>query len=231
MRLAHVRASRCALLIVLCAGPPLVWAQAGSDQFWPELDSYYSFNPRLRLAVDASRSTDGASYSSIEVGPTFNIFARRFLQPRITTPDQAKKNLLVFGVGYRYLAGINQSPENRIELDVTPRIPLPWGILVGDRNRIDLRLIEGSGFSWRYRNRLSAQRTFRIHPFVFSPYVQGEIFYNSNPGRWNKTTVQFGADVPFRKHFGFEPYYERDNNLGSVPSHVNAFGLTTSIHF
>lgn len=110
----------------------------------------------------------------------------------------------MFGIGYRDLAGINQAPENRLELDATPQFPLPWRIQAGDRSRVDLRFIEGSGFSWRYRNRLNAQRTFRIHQFVFSPYAQAEVFYSSTTESWNKTTVQFGADGPFRKRFDFE---------------------------
>lgn len=84
---------------------------------------------------------------------------------------------------------------------------------------------------WRYRNRLSAQRTFRIHRFALSPYAQGEVFYSSAARSWNKTTYQFGADLPFRKRFDFELYYEHDNSVGSAPNHVNAFGLTNSIHF
>jgi hypothetical protein len=149
----------------------------------------------------------------------------------LTTPNEAKKNLLVFGVGYRYLAGINQAPENRIEIDFTPQFRLPLGIQAGDRSRIDLRFIEGSDFSWRYRNRISLQRTFKVRRFALSPYAQGEFCHSSGSGSWNKTTFQFGADFPFRKHFDFELYYEHDNNVGSTPNQVNAFGLTSYIYF
>lgn len=88
-----------------------------------------------------------------------------------------------FGIGYRYLAGINQAPENRIELDATPQFPLPWRIQAGDRSRIDLRFIEGNGFSWRYRNRLNVQRTFRIHRFLAHP---------TRSGRTMSTTTTLG---------------------------------------
>jgi hypothetical protein len=224
--------SRVALLMVLCAGLSLrVIAQSSSNQFWPEIEGYYSFDPKLRLGVMASRSTDGASYNSIEVGPTLNFFAKRFVRPVLTTPNEAKNNSLVFGVGYRYLAGINQAPENRIEIDFTPQVPLPLGLQASDRSRVDVRFIEGAGTSWRYRNRINLQRTFTIQRFVFSPYGQGEFFYSSSSGSWNKTTYQFGANFPFRKHFDFELYYEHDNNIGSTPNRVNAFGITTYIYF
>lgn len=232
MHLPRLRRSRWILLVFVFAGlSTLACAQSTSDQFWPELQGFYSFNSRLRLGVEGSRSTDGASYNSIEVGPTLNIFAKRFIKPALATNNQANNNLLVFGVGYRYIAGINQAPENRIELDFTPRFPLPWRIQGRDRNRLDLRFIQGSPFSWRYRNRLGAQRTFKIHRFVFSPYAQGEVFYYSNTQSWSKATYQFGADIPVRKRFTFDPYYEHDNNTGATPAHVNAFGLTTNIYF
>ena len=108
---------------------------------------------------------------------------------------------------------------------------MPLGIQADDRNRIDLRFIEGSDFSWRYRNRITVQRTFKVHRFVFSPYVQGEFFYSSRSQSWNKTTFQAGADFPFHKHFDFELYYEHDNNVGSTPNTVNALGLTAYIYF
>jgi hypothetical protein len=224
--------SRLALLFVLCVGFSLpAGAQSSSNQFWPEVEGYYAFSPQLRLGVMASRSTDGASYNSIEVGPTLNFFAKRFVRPVLTTPNEAQNHSLVFGVGYRYLAGINQAPENRIELDVAPQFHLPLSIQASDRNRIDLRFIEGSGFFWRYRNQISLQRTFKVNRFVFSPYAQGEVFYSSKSESWNKTTFQVGADFPFRKHFDFELYYEHDNNIGSMPNQVNAFGLTAYIYF
>jgi len=79
--------------------------------------------------------------------------------------------------------------------------------------------------------RPSLQRSFKIHRFLFSPYAQAEFFYSSASASWNKTTYQVGVDVPAGKHFDFEPYYERDHNIGSTPNHVNAVGLTTSIYF
>jgi hypothetical protein len=224
--------SRLALLILLYAGAsPRAGAQSSSDQLWPEIEGYYSFNPKLRLGVMASRSTDGASYDSIELGPTLNFFAKRFVHPVLSTPNEAKDHMLVFGVGYRYLAALNQPSENRLEFDVTPQIPLPWGLQGGDRNRVDVRFIEGSGTSWRYRNRINVQRTFTIRRFICSPYAQGEFFYSSSAGRWNKTTFQAGSDFPIRKRFVFELYYEHDNNIGSTPNQVNALGLSIYIYF
>lgn len=163
--------------------------------------------------------------------PTLNIFAKRFVQPRLSTLNTEKDHLLAFGIGYRYIAGLNQAPENKAEFDVTPQFPFPWKMPMGDRTRIDLRFIQGSSFSWRYRNRLSVQWSFKARRLTYSPYAQVEIFYSSASASWNKTTYQAGVDIPDGKHFDFEPYYERDNNKLSTPNHVNAIGLTFSIYF
>ncbi len=80
MGLAQRSAGRGALLILLCVAlPRLARAQSTSNQLWPGLEAYYSFDQRIRLGLVTSRSTDGASYNSIELGPTLNIFAKRFL--------------------------------------------------------------------------------------------------------------------------------------------------------
>jgi hypothetical protein len=222
---------RCIFLIATCLTlGHLAEAQTTSNQVWPEIDAYHSFSQKMRLKLVASRSTDGNDYNSIEVGPTLNIFAKRFVQPRLSTLNREKDHLLAFGIGYRYLAGLNQAPENRAEFDVTPQIPLPWKMQLAVRSRIDLRFIEGSDFSWRYRNRPVLQRSFKMHGFVFSPYAQVEFFYSSASASWNKTTYQAGVDIPAGKHFSFEPYYERDNNKLSTPNRVNAYGLTVSIY-
>ncbi|MFZ1007704.1 MAG: hypothetical protein WAN65_12760 [Candidatus Sulfotelmatobacter sp.] len=223
---------RLTLLSLLYAGNiPFACAQSTSNQFWPEIEGFYSFNPTLRLGLDASRSTDGISYDSISVGPTLNLFAKRFVKPVLATPNEAKKNWLVFGVGYRYIAGINQAPESQGQLDFAPQFPLPLGIQASDRNRIDLRFVEGSNFSWRYRNRLNLQRTFKVHRLVFSPYAQVEVYYNIIPGSWNKQAYQFGSDFPFGKRFDLEIYCEHDHNVGSTPYDVNALGVTAYIYF
>jgi hypothetical protein len=217
-------------LIVFYSGP-FGWAQSSSNQIWPEIEGFYSFNPALRLGMDASRSTDGVSYDSVSIGPTLNFFSKRFVKPVLATPNEAKNNMLVFGVGYRYIAGINQAPENQVQIDAAPQFPLWIGIQASDRNRVDLRFIEGKDFSWRYRNRLNLQRTFKIHRFVFSPYAQVEVYYNIIPGSWNKQAYQFGSDFPFGKRFDFELYYEHDHNVGSNPERVNALGVTAYIYF
>jgi hypothetical protein len=237
MKLTHPdlglpNALRYFILFIGCFGfVDIPSAQTSSNQFWPELDSYFSITQKTRLKFVVSRSNDGNSYNSIEIGPTINFFARRFVKPRLKTLNSEKDHLLTFGIGYRYLAGIDQAPENRVEFDFKPQVPLPWKMQLANRNRIDLRFIQGSSFSWRYRNLLFLQRSFKMGRLGFSPYGQVEVFYSSSSASWNKATFQAGVDIPAGKHFDFQPYYERDHNVTSTPNYVNAIGVATSIYF
>lgn len=212
------------------ASLPYAHAQNTSSQFWPEIDAYWTFNPKVQLEMMTSRSTDGVGYSSAELGPTLKISLKPFFRKRLITPDQTLSKFLVFEIGYRYLTGVSQPDENRVQLALTPQFPLPWGMVLADRNQIDLRSIEYNGFSWRYRNRATIQRSFKVGRIAFSPYARGEVFYSSIPGAWNKTTYSFGAFIPLWKRFELQPYYEHDNNLNAMPQYVNATGLTFSVY-
>jgi len=213
------------------ATPTPAAAQANSDQFWPEVDTYVRLRSTVEALFEVQRSTDGATYHSIELGPTVFFCRKPFLKNPLITPDQTKTRHLVLGLGYRYLAGVDQAPENRIEADFRGQLAFPWQIFLADRNRLDFRWIEGKPFSWRYRNRATLQRTFHTGSLRFSPYAQGEVYYDITQGDWSRATYAFGADFPFLKRLSLEPYYQHDHNVGSNPANVNAVGLTLSLYF
>jgi len=115
-------------------------------------------------------------------------------------------------------------------MGLTSRFHLPWSLELAERNRFDLRVISDQ-FSWRYRNRLTLERSFKIKSFSFTPYARGEIYYVSTSGTWSKNTYSFGATFPIRKRLELESYYERENTTRGDPPHVNGFGTTLSIYF
>jgi hypothetical protein len=113
---------------------------------------------------------------------------------------------------------------------LTSHFHLPLSLVLAERNRFDLRVISDQ-FSWRYRNRLTLERSFMIKSFSFSPYARGEIYYDSKSGTWSKNAYSFGAIFPIRKRLELEGYYERDNTTGGDPPHINGIGMTLSIYF
>lgn len=222
-------ASVCALL-----GEQRLQAQTTQSEWWPEVDTYVKLNDELRLKFAAARATDGSTYNSTDVGAGLEITLKPILREKIKRKmeslDEAKRKYLTFGIGYRYYHNLDKPSENRVELELTPRYFLPWSILLSDRNRADLRVIRGN-FSWRYRNRLTLERSFRIKSFRLIPFARGEVYYDSRYSIWNKNSYAFGAGFPIGKRIELEPYYQHDNDSRASVQHVNALGFTVYLYF
>jgi hypothetical protein len=159
------------------------------------------------------------------VGPNLNISLRPVLRSVLLRTNETSYELL----GYRYIAHVDKPPEDRGILELTARFPLPARMQLSDRNRADLRVIQGQ-FSWRYRNRNTLERSFVIHKYPITPYGQAEFYYNSQSDSWDRKIYQFGLNFPLHRRAELNPYYERQNNT-SKPNHVNAFGVTVSLYF
>jgi hypothetical protein len=93
---------------------------------------------------------------------------------------------------------------------------------------VDLRFINDE-FSWRYRNRLTIERSFKARSFEFSPYVRAEVYYDHKVTKWSRTTFGGGVTIPFRKHYEIEAYYEHQNDTSKSPNRqVNALGSAST---
>jgi hypothetical protein len=211
---------------LLCPSGRAQQTQTGE---FPEIDAYVGITDRYRLMFLAARSTDGSTVNSAQIGASLDINFRPLVRKKLRTNDSTKDNFLTFRIGYQYLDNVGKPDENRVQLALTSRFHLPWSLELSERNRFDLRVISDQ-FSWRYRNRLTLEKTFSIKSFSFSPYAQGEIFYDSRSGTWSKNTYSFGAVFPIRKRLDLEGYYERDNTTGGSPPHENVIGTTLSIY-
>jgi hypothetical protein len=205
-------------------------AQNTQSQWWPELDTYLRLNKKTRLSLFAKRSTDGSNYDSVSMGPNLDFYLKP-LRKRVRSNDATKDRYLVFRIGYRYFANADGASENRGIVQITNRVPLPWSLLLSDRNRADLRWVSGNAFRWRYRNRLTLERSFRIGRVGFTPYLRGEIYYVSRSGDWSKNSYSLGAEIPLGRRMQAEPYFEHDNQSRTAPQHVNALGLKFSLYF
>ena len=205
-------------------------AQHTQTQELPEIDTYLNLTGRYRLMFLVARSTDGSTVNSAQFGPNLDINFRAFRQRVLRTNDSSNPNFLTLRIGYQYLDNVGKPNENRVQLALTSRFHLPWAVELAERNRFDLRVISNQ-FSWRYRNRLTLERSFAIKSFSFSPYARGEVFYSSQTGSWSQNTYSFGAYFPIRKRFELEGYFERENTTGGSPPHVNGIGTTLFVYF
>lgn len=211
-----------------------VLASAQTFQYWPEIDTFVKLSDNMRLFFIASQTREDRRGEGAEIGPNLDFYLNPLLKlDKIAGMqlDKAKARPLMFRVGYRYLPSTQNPTENRFVLEATPRYPFIHGVLVTDRNRADLRLIQGR-FSWRYRNRLTIERTFKLGKFRFTPYGRGEAFYDSNYNKFSRTTVDIGSIFPIGKHVELEGYYEHQNDTGKAPNRqINGVSTILNLYF
>jgi hypothetical protein len=140
-------------------------------------------------------------------------------------------------VGYRFLwapSEIGDSSvytEHRPVAEVTVRAYPGLGIVLLDRNRFDLRFIDGEA-SWRYRNRPRIERTF---PFSrdrsLNPYAMVELGYDSRFDVFNRVRMQVGAEYQFSRRLMLDTYYLRQwDDYAPVPR-LNALGFAFNLMY
>ncbi|MGB8837135.1 MAG: DUF2490 domain-containing protein, partial [Candidatus Acidiferrales bacterium] len=220
-------------LLLLCSCSS-AFAQTSTTEFLPEIDANFKLNSYIRFVFQAKETREGGDPTQAEVGPSMEFYLKPLLKlKRITLfdLDDAKSRPLVLAVGYRVVPSPGKPTINRMEPVLTFHVPITARILISDRNRGDLDWSNGQ-FTWRYRNRLTAERRFTIKNYHPAPYVSAEVFYESQYSKWSSTNLYAGCLLPVGKHVEFDPYYEHENNTVKHPnSQVNAVGLVLNLFF
>ncbi len=208
---------------------------AQSVQFLPEVDSYLKVNSMFRLYAEAKDDRDGGDPTQFTIGPSLQLYLKPLLKLKRITAfdlDDAKLRALVFEAGYRYITAPNEPLDNRFLTSVTFHFPMKAAFLLTDRNRADLDW-KGGTFNWRYRNKLTLERTFAVFSYHLIPYIAFEPYYESQYEKWSTTTEYVGCLLPVGKHVQFNPYYEHENNTGSKHGNKpdNFIGLAVYFYF
>jgi hypothetical protein len=212
------------------------WLPANGQniQFLPEVDAHLKLNSNFQAYLEAKDDRDGGESDQFAIGPSLQLYLKPLLRLKKVTAfdlNDAKSRFLVLEVGYRYLAAPNAPPDNRMIPVVTFNFPTKAGFHLSDRNRADLDWKDGE-FTWRYRNKLTLERTFSIYSYHLVPYIAAEPYYVSQYGKWSTTSLFAGCLFPVGKHFEFNTYYEHENNTGKHPNNpVNQVGLALYLYF
>jgi hypothetical protein len=228
--------SACRLLIlapILCA-TALAQSSDAVGEFWPTLYVHSQIKDAWRM-VAAVGSEKGADYPYQQIfsGGGFGYMMKSFDQPHRINADAAKEHRLLVGVGYEYLRTIESAEiknENRLIIATTPRHRFGPKWLMSDRNRVEVRWVNGSR-STRYRNALSLERDVRIRSFLFVPYGSAEVFYDFSKSSWNQQRFSGGLQWPYKQLLMLETYYLYQHVAGGNPARVNVAGLTLHLYF
>jgi hypothetical protein len=208
--------------------------RAQDTQFLPEIAAHLKLNSTFRAYLETKDDREGGDPTQFTIGPSLQIYLKPLIKLKKVTSfdlDDAKSRFFVLETGYRYVTAPDGSPENRMIVAATFNFPLHGGFFVSDRNRADLDW-KYSVFSWRYRNKLTVERTFAIRSYHLIPYIAAEPFYESQYNKWGTTSLHAGSLFPVGKHVEFNAYYEHDNNTGKHPNQqVNSVGLALYLYF
>ena len=222
----------CAALIVVLARTS---AHAQTTQFWPEISVFTRLNDRMRFYFLATTVKESHESTEGEFGPNFDFYLRPFRERKRLGGfrlDESKNRFLLLRVGYRYLDSFSGDPnEHRIVLEATARYPLKGGVLVSNRGRTDVRVIDGE-LSWRFRSRLSVEKEFSIGPVRMNPYVRGEVYYDSRFDAWSRTEWIGGAAFPLNRRVELEGYFDYQHDTGGDRNRqVHAIGTVLNLYF
>ncbi len=217
-------------LILFAAAP----ARAQDTQFLPEIDAYLKLNPSVRTYLQVKDDRDGGDPTQFTFGPSIEFYLKPLIKLKQVTLfdlDDAKARPVVLEVGYRLITAPNTPVENRELAAATFNFPVVGSAHLSDRNRIELDWKAGV-FTWRYRNKLTLERTFAIRSYHLIPYLAAEPFYESQYNKWSTTDLFAGCLLPVGKHFQFNAYYEHENDTGKSPNRQeNYVGLVLNMYF
>jgi hypothetical protein len=217
--------------LLLVAG---AMAQSQTPQFLPEVDAYLTVNSVVRPYFQAQGDRDEGVPIQATIGPSVQFYIKPLIKLKRITAfdlDDAKKKTSVLEAGYRIITAPNEPDENRFMPIATFHFPTVASILATDRNRADLDWKAGA-FTWRYRNKLSLQRSFAIHSYHITPVLSAEPYYTSQYSKWSTTDLYADCLFPLGKHVQFDVYYEHENNTGKKPnSQDNYIGLKADFYF
>jgi len=220
------------LTLLLCFS--WLTSSAQDTQFLPEIDAHLKLSPSLRTYLQAKDDREGGDPEQFTFGPSLQLYRRPLVKLQHMTLfdlDDAKTRVLVLESGYRIITAPDTSPESRAIEAVTFNLPIGAGFLASDRNRADLDWQNGN-FTWRYRNKLTMERTVSIRSYHFIPYLAAEPFYVSNYSKWSTTDLYAGGLLPVGKHVQFDLYYEHENDTRKKPNRQNNYlGLTLRLYF
>ena len=228
--MSNLRPTCLVVLLFFCAA---VHAQAADEtrkEIWPEVDFYFPLHERFRLVVAAGTEKAGETRDATE--GQAGVYLDCFFRKRIT-----------LRAGYRHgfeLGSYQPFSEHRVVVDQTFHKTLPRAFVFTDRNRQELRWVNGD-FSTRFRNRATIEKTFIIGKRSFVPYGSGEFFYDTRFNTFNRVRLTFGTEIVFAKRESWlmnirrqrvlDVYYLFQTDSRSQPSRLHAIGITFGVHF
>jgi hypothetical protein len=221
-------------LLVFSLKSLMAQTPSSDKEVWLKVSATFDLETRSRIqGYFEKHDGEDISLEQWKVGTMFSYRMKRMVQELRHEIDEDKKYNLVVAGGYEFIQtdqNTSTKREHRIILQGSPKYLLPFKLLAQDRNRLEFRWVN-SGYDFRYRNKLTVDRTLTIDKFRFTPYASGELFWDRNHHSWNENQYAFGSEFPFRKVFMLDIHYLHQNCTTCSEKSTNVFGITANFYF
>jgi hypothetical protein len=222
------------VLLVAQSGAAQSGTTGPATQAWGALNASFELSEKTRItAVVEKHNGEEGGYGQEKIGAVFSYRMKRFGKHLRGDVDRENEYNLILGAGYEFITtdqNGSSKREHRLLLQSTPKFVFALGFLAQDRNRIEFRWNAGT-YDFRYRNRLTIDRPFKVGKVRFTPYAAGELFWDRNHHSWNETQYAFGVQWPYKKIFMLNTYVLHQNCTTCSNNPLNIAGITANLYF
>ena len=229
-----------AFLSVVAIGPRLA-AQAprSATEFDPGFGLGVELSRRVRLDFFSGREKSDDLGSAKWKGSAGISFRMKSVFPRfLDALDSDKSHALVVGATYEYSRASDsggKTIEHKVMADGTARYAFAEKLLAANRVRFEFRWVNGE-FRFRFRDRLTLERVFKVRSFEFTPYAGVEAFWDAHAhrqqphlARWNQFRYTAGTTIPIYRRMFVDIYYERAHCTTCSTLNTNILGASLNI--
>jgi hypothetical protein len=201
------------------AVPAIARAQSAQAEFWPELDVWKRLSPEVQLyfplSISHSREssfTEGTVAANLDYRFDVHMSVRGGVYYIFSISDTSSRELRPIGeFSYRWFVGA--------------------ALRVTDRSRFEVRIINGVT-SWRYRNRVRAERTYNLREnHTVTPYTTLEAGYDSRYDAVNRVRFNVGTEYVFSPRTMLDGYLSYQHDSRAQLTNVYALGLALNLTF
>jgi hypothetical protein len=205
-------------------------------QIWPEIETYYRFNNKLRLYSLISGTRSNSAYTDGTAGIYLDFFAIPWLKERrneTEMTDSSSGYYWWFRAGYSYSdapADQKKKVVNILETETNNSFHLPAKIVLHTRNRLDWRWVNDE-FQPIYRPRLKFVRNLKTEYMTLNVYAWTEYYFYLNDNTQDRLRIALGTVIKVLRWMEFETYFMHQFQNKQFVTPLNAIGIQLDLYF
>ena len=199
-----------------------------TTQFEPGIAVAVDLNERVRFVFSGGREKNEEQESGkLKISAGVNLRTKPLFKRLLDVLDTDKRHVLVLGVAYEFARGTDRGEtkkEHKIMLDATVRWAFTGKLLLSNRNRFEIRWVNGDTH-FRIRERVLLERPLTIQVKNFkrkiTPFGTGEAIWDQRYKKWNIFRYGGGVEIQLIRRTSLDFYYERMRCVTCIDPNTN----------